>query len=101
MGAEKPKPCCSGRPPQLIYIKLRGSPVGLQGMQQLFEQLYQAGRQDDGLLEAELLAQAKVYNYVARGVEQEYAWALRMAYRAYVKSKKKGDERLWLPFTRP
>ncbi len=98
---EQPKPCCSGRPPQLVYIKLQGSSIGLMGMQQLFEQLYQAGRRDDEALEAELLDQARVYNYVARGAEADYGWGLRQAYRAFVQSKEQGDFRLWLPYTRP
>ena len=98
---QQSKPCCSGRPPQLVYIKLRGSSVGLMGVQALFEQLYQAGRGDDDALEAELVEQARVYNYVARGVEKDYGWELRKAYRCYVRAKETGDQRPWLPYTRP
>jgi hypothetical protein len=102
MTQQTKRPCCSGRPPQLVYIKLpRGSSVGLMGMEPLFEQLYQAGRRDDEALEAELVDQARVYNYVARGAEKDYGWALRQAYRCYVRAQEKGEQREWLPFTRP
>jgi hypothetical protein len=92
--------CCAGVP-RLVYIKLRGSAVGLMGIEPLFEQLYQAGRQEDDALEAELVEQARVYNYVARGAEQDYGWGLRQAYRTYARSKEEGDQRIWLPYTRP
>ena len=101
MTQEPKRTCCSGRPPQLVYIKLRGNSVGLLGIEPFFEQLYQAGRRDDDALETELLEQARVYNYVARGAEKDYGWALRQAYRFYVRAKEKGDQREWLPFTRP
>jgi len=98
---QRPKPCCSGRPPQLVYIKLRGSSVGLMGIKPLFEQLYQAGRRDDDALETELVEQAKIYNYITRGAEKDYGWGLRQAYHFYVRAQEKGDQREWLPFTRP
>lgn len=100
MPAQK-RACCSGPPPKLVYIRVRGSPVGLVGIEQIFERLYQAGRKEDDSLEQELVEQARIYNYIAPGSERDYGWGLRMAYRAFVASREKGDLRLWLPFTRP
>lgn len=101
MVTQQKRACCAGAPPKLVYIKVRGNPIGLIGIEPLFEQLYQAGRHDDEALEAELLEQARIYNYVARGSEKDYGWGLRQAYRAYVRAREKGDLREWLPFTRP
>ena len=101
MTTQQKRACCAGAPPRLVYIKVRGSSVGLVGIEPLFEQLYQAGRRDDEALEAELVEQARVYNYIARGAEKDYGWGLRQAYRFYVRAQEKGDQREWLPFTRP
>lgn len=56
MTTQQKRACCAGAPPKLVYIKVRGSPVRLVGIEPFFEQLYQAGRRDDPALEAELLA---------------------------------------------
>ncbi|MGC8874231.1 MAG: hypothetical protein ACP5SI_07280 [Chloroflexia bacterium] len=101
MPAAQKRACCSGPPPKLVYIRVRGSPVGLVGIEEIFERLYKAGREEDDALEQELVEQARIYNYIAPGSERDYGWGLRMAYRAFVASKKKGDMRMWLPFTRP
>ncbi len=101
MAPQQRRACCSGAPPRLVYIKVRGHSIGLMGIEPLFERLYQAGRQDDDALEAELVEQARIYNYIARGLEADYGWGLRQAYRSYVRAKEKGDYRVWLPFTRP
>ena len=101
MTTEQKRTCCAGAPPKLVYIKVRGSPIGLVGIAPLFEQLYQAGRRDDAALEAELVEQARLYNYIARGSESAYGWGLRQAYRFYVRAQEKGDQREWLLFTRP
>lgn len=71
------------------------------GIEPLFERLYQAGRRDDDALEAEFVEQARIYNYIARGLEADYGWGFRQVYRSYVRAKEKGDCREWLPFTRP
>ncbi len=99
MTSEKKRACCAA--PRLVYIRVRGSAVGLVGIEPLFEQLYRAGRRDDDALEAELLDQARIYNYIAPGSEADYGWGLRQAYRCYVRAQEKGDYREWLPFTRP
>ncbi|MGB9723143.1 MAG: hypothetical protein ACP5OO_06045 [Chloroflexia bacterium] len=101
MSTQQRRACCAGAPPRIVYVKIRGHPVGMIGIEELFERLYEAGRRDDEALEDELVEQARIYNYIARGAEKDYGWALRQAYRFYVRSREKGDRREWLPFTRP
>jgi len=101
MTTQKRCGCCSGPPLKATYIRIKGEPIGLTGVEEVFERLHQAGRPADGTLEQELVEQARIYNYIAPGSEDAYGWALRMAYRAYVRSKETGDRRLWLPYTRP
>jgi hypothetical protein len=81
--------CCSGPPPKIAYIRVRGSSVGMTGLEEIFEQLHRAGRSDDDPLEQELVEHARVYNFIAPGSESDYGWALRRAYQAYVQSKEK------------
>lgn len=101
MTTPRQRGCCSGPPPKITYVKIKGNSVGMTGVEEAFERLYQAGRPDDDALQRELVEQARVYNYIAPGSEDAYGWALRMAYRAYVRSSETGDRRPWLPYTRP
>lgn len=86
--------CCSGPPLKIVYIRIKGSSVGMTGLEEIFEQVYRDGRPDDDALERELVEQARVYNYIAPGSESDYGWALRRAYQAYVRSKKKGASQI-------
>ncbi len=89
MSTQRGGACCSGKPTQVTFIEVRGSKVGMVGLEQVFEQFYQAGRTQDAALEKELVEQARVYNYIAPGSEEAYQWALLRAYRAYVRGRER------------
>lgn len=101
MATQQKRACCSGPPLRLTYIRIRGGKVGMVGVEETFERLYQAGRRDDDALEQELVEQVRPYNYIAPGSEADYGWALHQAYRAYVRAKEGKDSKAWQTHTRP
>lgn len=66
-------------------------PAGLRGLDELFEQLYEQGREpDEAGLGEELLQGARAHNYIAPGSADEFVQALLREYRKYVAAARDG-----------
>jgi hypothetical protein len=68
--------CCGGQDAQVKQIKVDGVPVGLAGLDTIFEQLYVLGKRPEGAVADEPLAMVEARNYVPRSAEEEYKQAL-------------------------
>jgi len=79
--------CCSGSPVRVSFINIRGERVGIVGLGEIFERLRRAGWLEDDALRAELLAQARIYNYIVPANEEAYEIGLLRAYQTYVRSR--------------
>ena len=66
---------------------------GMLGLDEMFEELYEAGRAPDETLVPELLAGARKDNYIPAAAEEDYAAALLRKYRKYCEQRKSGVPR--------
>jgi NAD-dependent dihydropyrimidine dehydrogenase PreA subunit len=66
-------------------------PVGLNGLDETFESLYQASRCSQDGLQAELVHHVRQYNYVPVSAEADFAAALLREYRTYCEQKRSGE----------
>ncbi|RLF30361.1 MAG: hypothetical protein DRN07_08725, partial [Thermoplasmata archaeon] len=66
---------------------------GMLGLDEMFEELYEAGRAPDETLVPELLAGARKDNYIPAAAEEDYAAALLREYRKYCEQRKSGVPR--------
>ncbi len=64
--------------------------VGIVGLDEIFQNLFDDGREPDGFLKNELLSLAKKKNYIPSKVEDEYKEALLREYRNFYQKKMKG-----------
>jgi len=78
--------------PKLSYhqIMVGGFPSGLNGLDEIFESLYQAGRAPDDGLGPELVYHVRQHNYIPAAAEADFAAALLREYRAYCGQKRSG-----------
>jgi hypothetical protein len=76
------KPCCPAAAARMIRkITLpNGSQVGIANLDQILNEVVRLGLIDVTAIKNELLARAKVHNYVEPVVEKEYADALFAVY---------------------
>lgn len=65
-------------------------PVGLNGLEEIFESLYQAGRSPDDSIAAELVYHAGQHNYIPPSAHADFAAALLREYRSYCEQKRIG-----------
>ncbi len=79
--------CCGGQDAQVRRIKVGGVPVGLVGLDSIFDQLHRLGKPPDGAVGDELLAMVETRNYVPRGAEEEYKHALLREYASFCAGK--------------
>lgn len=79
--------CCLPDVDGVTYIKVgpQGHPVGMRGLETIFQQLYLMGRRPQDAADEELVGMARMYNWIAHkaSVEADYAVALRKAYTAF------------------
>lgn len=77
---------------QLSYrqIVVGHFPTGLNGLDEIFESLYQAGRSPDDGLGSELVSHVGQHNYVPPSAEADFATALLREYRSYCEQKRSG-----------
>ena len=68
------------------------APAGMQGLDELFEELYEQGRRaDEAGLGMELVERARVYkNYIPKPAVDDFAQALLREYRKYVDQRASG-----------
>ena len=75
---------CRAKGPRPTLVDMgRGIMVGLVGMEEAFERFRAQGREPSPELGAELLADIKTQNYVARSVEEQYKTVLLREYVNY------------------
>jgi NAD-dependent dihydropyrimidine dehydrogenase PreA subunit len=66
-------------------------PAGMQGLDEMFAELYEQDRQpDEPGLGSELIARTRVHNYVPRPAVDDFAHALLREYRKYVDQRAEG-----------
>lgn len=88
--------CCLPDVNGVTYILVgpQRHPVGMRGLETIFEQLYLMGRRPEDAADEELVEMARMYNWIARKppIEADYAAALRKAYTAFCKRQEKQSE---------
>lgn len=73
-------------------IMVGRAPAGMQGLDELFAELYAAGRRpDEAGLGDELVTRARQHNYIPRSASDEFAKALLREYTLYVSRQDKGE----------
>jgi hypothetical protein len=79
--------CCLPGAEGVTYLKVgeTGVPVGMVGLDKVFQQLILLGRQPEDATDAELVGMARKFNYIPSRAEIEtnYAAALRQAYAGF------------------
>jgi len=74
-------------------ILVGGLPAGMHGLDELFEELYEKGREpDEPGLESELVERARAHNYISKGAVKDYAEALIREYRQYAGLRARGGQ---------
>jgi len=73
----------------------------MAGLDEIFDALYAEGRAPEEDLGSELVKRARVYNYIPRSAESEYAAALLREYRKYWRDKKQGKVSCGCASSRP
>lgn len=66
--------------------------IGLVGLDEIFEELYQKGKKPDTFLKKDLLNETIRHNYIPKGIEKKYEDALLREYESFCKSKEKGEK---------
>lgn len=73
-------------------ISIEGKLIGITGINEVFGQLFEAGKRPSKELQSHLLEQLKHHNYIPKAKEQSYAWALLREYEKFCARKNKGGE---------
>lgn len=85
--------CCLPDVNGITYINVgrQGHPVGMRGLETIFQQLYRMGRRPEDATDDELVGMARMYNWIANktSIEADYAVALRKAYAAFYDRQEK------------
>jgi NAD-dependent dihydropyrimidine dehydrogenase PreA subunit len=63
---------------------------GVSGLDEMFDEFYEAGCAPDEALGPELLVRARKHNYIPAAAEADYATALLREYRAYCEQRESG-----------
>jgi hypothetical protein len=83
--------CCLPQVGGITYIQLgqQGTPVGMSGLEKVFQQLLAMGRWPEDATDAELVGIARKFNWIPdkATIETDYAIALRRAYTAFYASQ--------------
>src|SRR4030043_2339187 len=67
--------------------------AGMHGLDELFEELYEQGRQpEEPGLDQELAERARAHNYIPRSAVSEYAQALLREYHKYAAARASGEK---------
>lgn len=66
--------------------------IGLVGLDEIFEKLYQMGKKPDELSKQNLLNETKKHNYIPKGIEKKYEDTLLREYKSFYESKEKGEK---------
>lgn len=76
--------CCLPGITGISYIKIgpQGDPVGMKGLDTIFQQMFVSGHRPEDVSEAELVGMARKFNWIPNNpsIEAEYAVGLRQAY---------------------
>jgi hypothetical protein len=79
--------CCLPNVTGITYIQVgpQGHPVGMRGLDTIFQQLFAMRRRPEDATEAELVGMARKYNYIPEksAIEADYTVALRRAYAVF------------------
>ena len=75
--------CCGDQDARVKQVKVDDVPVGLVGLDTIFEQLHRLGKRPEGAVGDELLAMVEAQNYVPRGAAEKYKQALLSEYGSF------------------
>ncbi len=81
------QPACCGGDWRVKQIHIGQVMVGIVGLREVLEQLYQLGRLPSPETAEELLAMVKTRNWVAHGSEEDYKEALLREYAAHLEAR--------------
>jgi NAD-dependent dihydropyrimidine dehydrogenase PreA subunit len=73
-------------------ISIEGKLIGIIGVDEIFAQLFEAGKRSAKELESHLLEKFKEHNYIPRAKEQSYARAFLQEYEKFCNGKNRGVE---------
>jgi hypothetical protein len=76
------KPCCAAEALRRIrQLTINGLPTGICMLDECIAEVKIQNLQSNGEIRAALMRRVKVYNYIPRNVEEEYACVLLEEYR--------------------
>ena len=79
--------CCLPSVDGVTYLKIgpRSATIGMQGLDRIFQQLWEGGCSPEEVSDSGLVNLARQYNYIPRkeSSEADHAAALRRAYHTY------------------
>lgn len=85
--------CCLPNAEGITFLKIGDQcvPVGMLGLDQVFQQLVMMERRPEDTADTELVGMARKFNYIPgrESVEADYASALRQAYALYCERQEK------------
>ncbi len=73
-------------------VSIEGKLIGITGIDEIFAQLFEAGRKPARELQSSLLEELKRHNYIPKLKEQSYARAFLREYEKFYDRKNKGIE---------
>ena len=79
------KSCCPSGAPEPTMVNVGGIKVGLIAVGEIFQKLYEAGKNPENVKREELLSEFSIYNYIPSAALYEYAEALMNEFRKYCK----------------
>jgi len=83
------KPCCSAEAlRQVKQIEVDGKTVGIVWLDPIMKEVAALALADDEEIATALMKRVKVYNYIPRSVEKDYASAVLGEYKMYIQQNR-------------
>ena len=75
--------CSCGMNPSIWRIMIGGSPVGIAGLEEVFQGWQAGGNKAQDLTKDKIIQAIRKHNYIIPRMEDEYADAIKARYAAY------------------
>ena len=81
--------CCGTRIVSLRQVNVGGRSIGIQGLDETFQEYFKKGRTPEDSIGNELVEDLKKLNFIADGTEEMYKKAFLTEYQRYYEVRKK------------
>ncbi len=79
------KTCCPSGATKVTMVNVGGIKIGLIAVGDIFQKLYEAGKNPENVKREELLSAFSIYNYIPSEAQNEYVEALMNEFKKYCK----------------